>query len=59
MYNYPLPQDIPPAHYFLETINNPVPTLIIRVALGLAAVIFVVAYIHIKRKNKKEDEEKK
>jgi hypothetical protein len=58
MYNYPLPQDIPAAKYFLQDINQPVWIMLIRVLLGLIAVVFVLAYIRIKMKKKTEEKDK-
>ena len=59
MYTYPMPQDIPAAHYFLEQIDQPMIILLIRVLLGLTAFIFAASYIRIKTNNRKKDEGKK
>ena len=59
MYTYPMPQDIPAAHYFLEQLDQPMIILLIRVLLGLSAFLFAAAYIRMKNNTRKKDQAKK
>ena len=58
MKDYPLTNEIPKAHYFLDFLNDPVSITIIRIAAVLVAVIFVSAYFYIRMRRSKKDGEK-
>ncbi|MCR5272935.1 MAG: hypothetical protein K6E13_08130 [Lachnospiraceae bacterium] len=58
MNRYPTADDIPSGDYFLSFINTPECIAAIRLSLAAIAVVFLVSYILIKRKNKKRQGER-
>jgi len=58
MTDYPLTNEIPKAHYFLDFLNDPVSITIIRIAAVLIAVVYVSAYLYIRIRKDKKDGEK-